>query len=247
MPFTAVEELEAPFPWLVAGATGRWPDAQEPNFGLFTALPASPTMAAWERLMAQVGAAAAVHGRQVHGSRIRVHGEMGPGLHLVGPGDGHATRTPGLLLAVTTADCVPVSVVDPRHGAVSLLHAGWRGVAADVLEEGLAAMRTAFGTEPPDVHVHLGPAICGACYEVGPEVFEALGLPGGDRLDLRAALRDRSVRAGVEAERVSLSRDCTRCGPGSYFSHRGGDQARQIAFLMVRPEVPVADRGAAAR
>src|SRR5690606_18360795 len=91
--------------------------------------------------------------------------------------DGHATRAPGLLLAVSVADCVPVSLVDPERRAVALLHAGWRGAAAGILERGLEVLAERLLARPEDLHVHLGPAICGGCYEVGPEVHRALGLP----------------------------------------------------------------------
>lgn len=156
---------------------------------------------------------------------------------LVAACDGHATAERGVLLAVTTADCVPVFVVDPGHRAVALLHAGWRGAAAGVLEEGLGAMGAAFGAEPAGLHLHLGPAICGRCYEVGPEVHEALDRPVPERptpIDLRAVLAERATAAGVAPERISVSEHCTLCTGSGLFSHRGGDAFRQVGYLGVR-------------
>ena len=80
------------------------------------------------------------------------------------------TGQPGVLLTVTIADCVPVFIADPVRRAVGLFHAGWRGTAAGVFESGMATLGEAFGSTPGDITVHLGPAICGECYEVGPEV-----------------------------------------------------------------------------
>jgi len=163
---------------------------------------------------------------------------LGPaGLHLTRPCDGHATEDAGVLLAVTTADCVPVSMVDPIRGAVALLHAGWRGTAFGIIERGLAVLSGA-SSDRADLHVHLGPAICGSCYEVGPEVFEALGLPAPpepEPVDLRSVMAMRVVRAGVPAEQVTRSTLCTLCDGRGLFSHRGGDGGRQAGYLGMRP------------
>ena len=140
-------------------------------------------------------------------------------------------------MAVTLADCVPVFLADPARRAVGLLHAGWRGTAAGVLEEGVGAMGSAFGSDAGDLFAHLGPAICGRCYEVGPEVFEALGAapPAGPApLDLRSVLARRALAAGVRAGRLSASEECTLCGDGRYYSHRRGDDGRHLAYIGIR-------------
>lgn len=178
-----------------------------------------------------------VHARQVHGASIRQHRTMPPGLHLAEPCDGHATGDGGVLLAVTTADCVPVSIVDPETRAVALVHAGWRGSAAGVVERGIDVLVERFGANPGSFSVHLGPAICGECYEVGPEVHVALGLdePSGPALlDLRGVLAARLLSAGVGEGSITVSDRCTRCGERELFSHRGGDKARQAGFLGIR-------------
>ncbi len=88
-------------------------------------------------------------------------------------GDALATRTPGLLLAVQTADCVPILLADTRHRAVAAVHAGWRGTLARIAEKMLGRMRMEFDTRAEDVFASLGPAIGACCYEVGPEVAQA--------------------------------------------------------------------------
>jgi YfiH family protein len=88
-------------------------------------------------------------------------------------GDALATRTPGLLLGVQTADCVPILLADTRRRVVAAIHTGWRGTLARIAVKTLGRMRMEFGTRPRDVVAVLGPAIGRCCYEVGPEVAQA--------------------------------------------------------------------------
>ena len=85
-------------------------------------------------------------------------------------GDGIITSTPGLLLAVKTADCTPVLVVDIERKVVGAFHAGWRGTAARVVEKGIGEMRRHFGSEPDDLRAAIGPCIRRCCYTIGEEV-----------------------------------------------------------------------------
>ena len=193
----------------------------------------------WLTLARHTGFADVVHARQVHGADVHVVDAGRPSgvPRLLAPADGHVTDRPGVLLAVTTADCVPVFLRDARGGAVGAVHAGWRGVAAGVLERAFEAMEAAFGTHPSDLAIHLGPAICGVCYEVGPEVFEALGQPvpdGPTPIDVRAVLAARGVEAGVPAGAISVSTHCTRCTGSRLYSHRAGDAERQVGYIGIR-------------
>jgi hypothetical protein len=88
-------------------------------------------------------------------------------------GDALLTRAPGLLLAVQTADCIPILLADARHRAVAAVHAGWRGTLKRIVAKTLGRMRMLYGTRPGDVMAVLGPAIGPCCYEVGPEVVHA--------------------------------------------------------------------------
>lgn len=85
-------------------------------------------------------------------------------------GDGLITNTPGLLLAVLTADCLPVIVVDPKRRAVGVFHAGWRGTVKRIVEKGVGEMRRHFGSDPAQLRAAIGPGIRNCCYQVGPEV-----------------------------------------------------------------------------
>jgi YfiH family protein len=85
-------------------------------------------------------------------------------------GDGLITDTPGILLGIQTADCLPVVLVDVRRRAVGVFHAGWRGTIKRIVEKGVGEMRGCFGTRPRDIKAAIGPGIHGCCYQVGEEV-----------------------------------------------------------------------------
>ena len=171
---------------------------------------------------------------QVHGAQVAWHAGVAPGFHVLDDADGHASAEAGLLLAVSVADCVPVYLAARDGSAFALLHAGWKGIAAGVLDAGLSALHRHAGVRPADVVAHCGVAICGDCYEVGPEVVRAIDgrvVRGRSRLDLRGALVRRAEAAGVHD--VTVSPLCTSCDRDRFFSHRasGGASGRQLAYL----------------
>ncbi len=116
--------------------------------------------------------------RQIHSDSIhrvdRMRADRMPEQPLAG--DGMITDTPGLLLAVQTADCLPIILADRRRRAVGVFHAGWRGTVKRIVEKGVGEMRKHFGSDPRDLVAAIGPGVRGCCYEVGEEVrtkFEA--------------------------------------------------------------------------
>ncbi len=88
-------------------------------------------------------------------------------------GDGLVTSTPAILLAVLTADCLPIIVADTKRHAVGVFHAGWRGTVKRIAEKGVGEMRRHFGSRPGDLKAVIGPGIRGCCYQVGTEVRAA--------------------------------------------------------------------------
>jgi len=227
-------EWEGRFPWLAQGTTGRIPEDGSGDFALFREVGAPAPREIWEDLAGGLGFPGVAHARQIHGRTILLHSEEYRGLTLGEAADGHVTSVPGTLMAVTVADCVPVFLVDSVKKSAGLLHAGWRGTVDGILEEGVARMRDQMGARVEDLFLHLGPAICGGCYEVGPEVHERLGLPvpqGPSPVELRGLQVERAIRAGLRPGQVSRSSHCTRCAGSSFFSHRGGDPERQVGFL----------------
>ncbi|MFN2432192.1 MAG: polyphenol oxidase family protein [Gemmatimonadota bacterium] len=188
---------------------------------------------------------------QLHGARVlevacAATAAGAPGGLTLGGADGllrrDAAAGPGLL-TVTVADCAPVFLAWP--GGHALLHAGWRGTAAGILEAGARAA----GVPAAELRVHVGPSIAGCCYEVGPEVVAALFPPDlaqdrdlaarpapGSRwwVDLKRALVLRARRLGVPPEGVTASASCTACGRGFHsFRASGEPVARRLmlAFL----------------
>jgi YfiH family protein len=151
-----------------------------------------------------VGAERLVWMTQVHGAGVTV--VDGPRDAPVADTDALVTATPGLVLCVLVADCVPVLLTDPRAGVVAAVHAGREGVRLRVVRAALAAMGR-LGARPADVTALLGPAVCGACYEVPPamqaevaRVAPAAAVrtrKGTTGLDLRAGLAEALDRAGV--------------------------------------------------
>ena len=228
------EEWAARFPFLIQATTGG--GTRGADFGLFREAPVGDVMARWRALRTHTRTTTTVHARQVHGARVLQHTALPEGMLIAGQdADGHCTREPGILLTVSVADCVPVSIVSTQPQAVAMVHAGWRGVAAGALEAGIDTLR-ACGAGPDSMWVHLGPAICGQCYEVGPEVFDALrmDMPADRMLDMRAVLSARATRAGVPAEHVTSSAWCTRCDDSMLFSHRAGSTGRQLGVIGLR-------------
>lgn len=172
---------------------------------------------------------------QVHGNRVVV--AEGPG---IGEGDGAVTRVPGLLLRVSVADCYPVLLEDPESGAVGAVHAGWRGVAAGIVENAVRTLQEAFGSDPRRLRVAIGPGICGKCYQVGPEVAEAVGgfafpdplEPGRFRLDLAAAIEARLESLGVT--QVWNVRRCTFESEDLFSYRRQGKRSGRMWGVIQR-------------
>lgn len=216
------------FPGLSQGITGRGAARFGPP-----ADARADTPDGWRRLSEMTGIERIAHCHQVHGATVAICDRALPvGVSTLGEADALVTAEDGHLIVVTVADCVPVFLVDPATRVVGLAHAGWRGSAAGVVEATLERMAR-LGAEPGSVYAHLGPAICGECYEVGPEVPAALGQPpGATHVDLREYLRGVLRAAGVPAGQATASAACTRCDAERFFSYRGGDRRRRMcAFL----------------
>lgn len=121
------------------------------------------------RFLSAVGAVNApiVQLKQIHSAIVhRVSAPVAEPL----AGDGLISNTPGLVLVVKTADCVPVLIADPRQRAVGAFHAGWRGTVARIVEKGVGEMRRQFGSSPADLRAAIGPCIRRCCYSVGDEL-----------------------------------------------------------------------------
>ena len=167
-----------------------------------------------ERLAVLTGIARArtVQGLQVHAAAVRRVRELPARGEPLAEADGQATALDGVAAAVLTADCLPVALVAAE--GVAMIHAGWRGLAAGVIEEGVRALRE-LGAQG-DVRAAIGPGAGVCCYETGPEVHAAFAEHGprarrGDNADLKLVARLRLERAGVgEVHDAGI---CTICAP----------------------------------
>jgi polyphenol oxidase len=173
--------------------------------------------------------------RQVHSTRVV---EAGPG-SVGAEADGAVTREPGCVCAVLTADCLPVLLADAAGTVVGIAHAGWRGLAAGVIENAVRAM----GVAPESLIAYLGPAIGAGAYEVGTDVFDAFvaGDPGAAAAfaprgsgkflaDLNLLARQRLMRLGVCS--IHGGALCTYSDPERFYSYRRDGATGRIASLV---------------
>ena len=203
------------------------------TFGLSGADPVGEVLARWTALEHELArdARALVIGRQVHSARVIAHHAGWEGFLRTGEADGHVTSEKGIALSVSVADCVPVFMAHPS-GTVAILHSGWRGTAARIIDPGLDAFVRA-GMLLDELLIHLGPAICGSCYEVSADVLTQMtGIPASrpGTVDIRSLIADHAKERGVT--RITISEFCTRCDNGRFFSHRAGDTGRQVAVIV---------------
>lgn len=203
------------------------------SFSLASTEPVNEVMGRWTALQADLGDVArrVVSIRQVHGDRVLIHTGGWDGWLRSGEADGHLAIEKGTALTVGIADCVPVFIAHPS-GVVGLIHSGWRGTAARIAAKAIEACDR-YGVAAAELAVHLGPAICGRCYEVGAEVREQLtGQPTTrpGNVDLRSLIAEQATASGVK--RVTVDSACTRCDNDRFFSHRAGDEGRQIAVIV---------------
>ena len=207
-----------------------------------------------------------VFARQVHGAGVRVvtEADRGAGAYPlddaigsvaetgeVGGADALVTTSPGVVLAILTADCVPVVLHDPVAGVLACVHAGWRGTVAGVTAAALAVMQR-LGARPADVTAGIGPAIGADRYQVGPDVHEAVtrtfgpaaagfirpdpSAPGRWLLDLWAANRHALRQAGVPGPRIHTTDIPTGPVPGHFFSDRTARPCGRLALVArLRP------------
>jgi polyphenol oxidase len=171
--------------------------------------------------------------KQIH-SPACVPGEGRTGI--LGEGDALLEDRPGSVVAVKTADCIPILLADERRRAIAAVHAGWRGTAAQIARRAVEAMSARFGTDPRDLHAAIGPGIGACCYEVGPEVREQFGGQGRGPLDLTAENLSQLRDSGVTWERIYASNLCTMCRTGEFHSFRRDRDAagRMYSFAGVR-------------
>lgn len=217
---------------IVAGITTR---GRGFSLGLWSEDNVGQVMSRWRAVRAAVHARfpGVILAHQVHGTSVQWHPQTTDGWLILDGVDGHATRARGALLTVTVADCVPVYLAAPEKQAVALLHAGWRGTVARILERGVEVLKRAAFVTGPEIVMHCGVGICGECYEVGAEVlgqFTGRAESGPGKLDLRDVLVRQGQALGLGD--ITVSAWCSAHDRDQFFSHRasGGRDGRMIAY-----------------
>ncbi|HLH76376.1 MAG TPA: peptidoglycan editing factor PgeF [Candidatus Binataceae bacterium] len=201
----------------------------------------------WNRLREHLeGAPELVLMRQVHGSQVHVVAAQERALR---PCDGLVSVTPGLVLGILTADCVPLLMLDPQARVVAAVHAGWRGVMGEIAVTAVAQM-VALGARPERVQALLGPAIGWCCFEVDRELAARFartfptarertreGRPGKAFVDLHGLLSDQLCGAGLTPDAIHKAPHCTCCHSDEFFSRRGEGgsiNGLQLSFVGLR-------------
>jgi len=213
------------------------------NFGSQGATPAERRQNL-ERLAVAVGfdADALFRVHQVHGDRVVILDEHST-VDAVGreQADAMVTATPGQVIAIQTADCVPVLLCDAEKRVVGGAHAGWRGLVAGVIENTVAVMVQRFGCAPRGLLAAVGPSIGRCCFEVGSDVAEHFDAAmvqspeagGRPRVDLRAAARGRLLGAGLDQDNIAVTTRSTCCEGELFYSYRcqGETTGRQLSLI----------------
>jgi YfiH family protein len=200
-----VEALEA-FDWLLHGFGTRWSNA----FG-------------------SCGNLATLH--QIHSDIVVDAGGRSGSL---GDGDALIDNTPGRLIAVKTADCIPILIVDPRKRAVGAVHAGWRGAVLMIAARAIQDMQRRFSSRPDELLVAIGPGIGKCCYEVGPEVARQFAefVDSNRHVDLSSANRHQIAGCGVPLDHIYIANLCTMCHSEFHSFRRDKQQAGRMLSVM---------------
>ena len=180
--------------------------------------------------------------RQVHGTDIiHVLDPALPTSTLPPEADALVTAKPNIALAIFTADCVPIFIVDVKTPAIGIAHAGWRGTLAQIAVKTLARMETLFGTVAANCQIHLGPSIQKCCYTVSAALLtqftDQFGstVASGTNLSLQAANFNQLVEIGLPTGTISVSPFCTACRTDLFYSHRAedGQTGRMLSFIKL--------------
>jgi YfiH family protein len=184
--------------------------------------------------------------RQVHSTSVRLVKAARDAGSAEAECDAVATAVPGLVVGVKTADCVPILIADLETRAVAAVHAGWRGTAGRIVERAFAMMIATWKTHRSDCVAAVGPAVCAACYEVGPEVLgrfrdefpyadRVISNASGDKghLDLKLANAIQLELCGLDRDGIFVSDYCTMCSSDLFYSYRReGARAGRILSIV---------------
>lgn len=154
----------------------------------------------------------------LHRSNIRVVGKSDAG-KIIKNTDGLLTKEKNLFLSLSVADCLPVYLYDVKSDAVGLLHCGWRGIIADIIERGIKKMMLIFGSCPKNIQALIGPGISKCHFMVGKDVAEKFSSTS-NFIDLKKVVREKLLASGLLSKNITTDNRCTFCLKNNYFSFR---------------------------
>ena len=178
---------------------------------------------------------------QTHSSNIKIitSDDIGKGAFsnddALNDSDAAITNCVGVILCIMTADCVPILLSDEEKGVVAVIHAGWRGTAANIASKTALIMMEDFGSHAGDIKAQILPSIGICCYEVGNETATLCGCAGQNSLDLKKLNASQLIKAGLKDAHIEISDKCTSCDNEEYFSYRAenGTVGRFMSFITV--------------
>ena len=161
---------------------------------------------------------------QIHSANVAVADRSG----VYPASDALVTSQTGQFLAIQTADCLPVFVVDPENRVIAAVHAGWRGVQAGIISRVIAVMTGTWQLDPQKFYAAVGPGLQKECFEVGADVaglFPRTFLsdhrdPAKSYLDLAGYTVSLLRQAGIPDSQIENNGACTMCDQGAYYSYR---------------------------
>ena len=210
----------------------------------------------FRRFCAAIGAeespARLVCSKQVHTDTVRTVTMADAGKGLLRErdyeADGLMTDVPGLVLAVFSADCIPILFHDPVRRVVAACHAGWRGTAMGIARKTVQRMGEVYGSDPGDIRCAIGPGISRCCFETDDDVPSAMRAALGNEteafidthpngkfhVDLKGINRHWLLSAGVPVEQITICSACTACDTATFFSHRRTGNARGSLAALIQ-------------
>ncbi|MBI2608591.1 MAG: peptidoglycan editing factor PgeF [Deltaproteobacteria bacterium] len=181
--------------------------------------------------------------KQVHGGEVRIlkfRSEI-QGFRKI-ECDGIITQEPGVIVAIRTADCIPLLLFDAPTKTVAAVHGGWRSCTQKIVVRAISMMEKEMGVEPQNLKVALGPGICPRCFEVGPDVIVRFERDFYTRknedkflVDLYEAHKAQLLSSGVLVENIETLRYCTFHQENSFFSYRRDKtEKRHLNFIGIK-------------
>jgi len=176
-----------------------------------------------------------IFSNQVHGDEIHVFVDK----PVRKPeGDAFITQKKGLGLAVKVADCQGILLFDPRTSTIAAIHAGWKGVAKEIIPKTIEVLQNCFKTDPSDLLAGISPSLGPCCSEFSDpekELPKFMHTYINDKyVDLWKTVDDQLSKAGIPDKNIERIKECTKCGREKYFSHRNKDKERMAVFIELK-------------